>query len=212
MKFKKQIDNTKTKYKKGKFIFVYKNIKLVFLNPVVEFNCLKPEYTQKDITYFNYELKIYKKNDINKKWILLSRQYIGSYSTILKLKDSIKYALKDNLMKNSIIRFDSNYSEQIKSKMYLASPIDFFEDFYELSKEKIYVNDDGGEKIFEQYNLFVKTQNSNLLDTNIYGIKLMCMNKKEIALFLELLNRFIKYSIMNSPYIENIIIEFEGEY
>lgn len=183
----------KSKNKKDKFIWYNNNFKIEFSTPRIttsnEYCYIK---TEKEIKYFYYKLKIYKKVKKYKeektieKWKLLINKDIYDFPAIFMFKNILNELLntdpRQDGQKNIYTSGDIRYVLDYETQGFI------YEDFYKVSKD---VNSKGKD---DQYSVYIGI---SICETSkdTLGVKINYIKKEEILNLLDGLNTFIENAI-----------------
>ena len=140
----------------------------------------------KDIMYYYYTVKIFKKI-YNSKEILVSERYVYDFPCITQLKWIIEHQLNNNpTINGQKIEYESGdirYRETFESEGFAC------EDFYSISKSTDKNNKN------EKYSIYIGTTYNNNGDLTSNGIRTPYINRNDLKELLKCVDSFIQYSI-----------------
>ena len=140
----------------------------------------------KDIMYYYYTVKIFKKID-NSKEILVSERYVYDFPCIDELKWIIEHQLNNNpTIDGQKIEYksgDIRYRETFETEGFAC------EDFYSISKS----TDENNKN--ERYSIYIGTTYDANGDLTSNGIRTPYINKHDLKELLKCVDGFIQYSI-----------------
>ena len=140
----------------------------------------------KDIMYYYYTVKIFKKIDKSKE-ILISERYVYDFPCIEELKWIIEHQLNNNpTINGQKIEYQSGdirYKETFESEGFAC------EDFYSISKS----TDENNKN--ERYSIYIGTTYDDNGDLTSNGIRTPYINEYDLKELLKCVDSFIQYSI-----------------
>lgn len=192
--------------KDNKFSWEDNEVKIEFSEPTIEtrknYETIKSE---KDIIYYYYTLKIFKKIEIEKndssyyRWQLVNSISTFDFPNIMCLVDIIEKIIsispKKDGQKERLRDNNTRYSYTLSTEGFA------YEDFYSITK--INISEDKTEK--ESYSLYIATAlDKTQPDFNTCGIKLEYVTENELKELLKCAKSFIEFSIKihNSKVVE----------
>lgn len=179
----------------GIFSWETSDIKLEFSEPHIQgFNDFVKLKDEKDIMYYYYTVKIFKKivehADIDsdeeiERWERVCERSTYDFPMIFEFKEIIKYQLNDNTIIDGqkIYGYNKKYKKSIFTEGFAC------DDFYELTK----IADESGSNA--SYILYAGTTFDCQGDLNSSGVRTPYLEEQDIRELLECVSSFIQYSI-----------------